>query len=521
MMMPAEREGLSPELRSAFQLAPAQSPSVVVIRRPDRLLQKLEQELEPLGPVLPGLRLDVLAALSLDATGLDLTRAEGLRAAGLNPEARMIVIPGLGDAPVLLMLAVADRSKLAAWAEHLAEGRSKRLELGGEHGWVLFPASESPLACLLRGDQAYCQLGVSPGADPMAALRRWLESRSAPPREGPTRAITALPNDSDVVMWVQPAPLAAALSDAWLAQAAQRHRFDPEPIRQTALRDARARAAQLKNNARTLEGVAMGFAIRDSAVALHTVLALDDRGARALDGAMVKPGDDTIARWSETPAIARLLVRLRPHVLRSLLEPLGVSLPEESLSGSLAALALGLDTDCPAAKANAQKTQSPVMFALPLAAAVGLNRPLDPRAMFGRTLPEWMSAEAPAGDASMLHGEAFGSPLELRVNGPVLLIGTGPGGGAAAARRWSDLGPPREGPAEGEPPFFEAGLDLVTASAAITASALGEDSRPELLSLERIHRRLRPLLQRYRTLSAKMVREDHGRRLRVTLEAIR
>jgi hypothetical protein len=425
---------------------------------------------------------------------------------------------------------LADRERFVAWLQRLAELRGRSLELGSaERGAIVELGSDLILGCVTQGQLGFCQLGVSAGPDPSAHLRRLLELRASPRAAAELeRSLSSLGPDADALLALQPAAVLEALAAAWMREVARRHRFDDEPARQVALRNARAEIARWRHAGRAIDAIALGLWLRPNQLELDLELSIDERGARSVEALAPAPGDDPVVRWSEMPALARAMVRLKPRAIRPILEQLGVPLPAGALAGTAAALLLGVDTECPMAKAGAPRSIGALAYALPIAAAIGLSHPLDSAELAAiagsRTATQAASTSADAAEAGSLGVPIAGHALELRAAPDVLLVGTGIGSGAAAARRWSALALDSSGDhgahmRGGAPPFLELGVDLAAAHAAFQAGSFGEDTRPELLDLERLHRHLRPALERYREVALLGWIAEHGHRVRFTLSA--
>lgn len=219
---------------------------------------------------------------------------------------------------------------------------------------------------------------------------------------------------------------------------------------------------------------------------------LERPAAERLSGLVASELPDTpLVAWSNTPALSRLLLRLQPAAASRVFAWLGLDLPAAAVDGSFAALLLGVDTECRAARSSAQDPRAR-LFYLPLAAAVGLAGSLSADRLV-LAAPEEGPPPLFSGvrfrvgaDARTLHAEHLGSPLEVRLLDQVALMGTGHGAAAAAERRWTAPAAPR---AESSG-FMELSVDLAAVRAALAAARLEGASNQELKRLRAAEQRI-------------------------------
>lgn len=502
------------DVRAALDELPASVGLAFVLPDPARATRRLAaitQALEEASPEWTAERIVArLRAASLlgSATGIDV-------------HGRLTVIPGWGLVPDLVRLALADRERFAAWAS----GGAPPIATWGEDPVYALALDEHGAACALRGDVAWCQLGAIPveerrrGTDALEPLRRLIDTPGR--RLGHAAALVdaglRLSGDADVYVFAQPGALVPALSRV-LAERA--HRATPFATAEALRRleqDARRRAAGALEAAGIVRSAAAAVSLGSTEMSAQLELELEGRN-RLLSNALLGQLDpaDPIVRWADTPSLGRLVARVEPSLATEILRLVRVNLPPERVSGTLALMVLGLDTQCPSAKASNRRTAEAWPFVFPMAGAIGLaaGQPLD-RAGLASSID--IPRDPHTGvldDDVLMRGRMFDGPVEARLAPGTILFGTGHGAASAAARRWAS---PARTATLSDRQFLDARLGLAAIGAALSSGAYDGDTRPELRSLERVVRTLQPLVARYPTAHATAHVGESGARVSVRL----
>ncbi len=474
---------------------PAGLPLALVVPRPAATLSRFLDEWTTAHRAVPGLI--PRRPPAVEGVPLDPWSPTALERLGLDPARPLVVVPGEPGMASAVVLGLSDAVRFRAAALAALGPDVKTVDLAGEKLSVLGASREQPLACLARQRHAYCQLGLSAGADPFSALRRLAFARGRELAGNPVaEAARSLGPGADVYFVVGAEAASDWLARLGLERAERELRFEPEPARSALRGEAVRRAAELRRSGARVEALVGALELTPGGPRLRTELRLDAAGARAVDAIFGRgPIDAGLAAWSETPAVARLLLHLRPERATAALAGLGLSLPVDAATGLVAALVLGLDTQSPGARLGAPRDPGLLPFVVPTALAVGLRRPL--------------SAPERAGLAGL---EAAG--VEVRTASTALLLGAGTGSGAAAERRWRAS----EGRGiDDRTRLVELGLDLGALGAAFAAGVFDDDTRPELVGLERLHRRIAPGLARFRRVTLGVAGDASRRRLRLEL----
>lgn len=490
----------SSALSEALDSLPDSTAAAIIIAAPLRLgpLEALWEELAAGVQVASAPLVDELLVRSFGADPPALFRPLKWASIGLDGRAPLIVIPGFGRSPSLFRARIADRARLDAW---LAERPHERIRRGDEPAVELLGEG---LACLISGRALYCQRGSSAGPNPLAEVLRWAEqpSRRLSHLKAVTQVAERVGGAMDAWAVVQPALLAPTMVQASLDRAAQEATFKGPAAKNTAVLEARRTAQRWASWAGSIQAVATGVRLREGRLETAVELELDDRLAGTLEDAVGRSEHATnIERWASTPALARAYVHLDRTIIADGLRAIGLELPGEALGGTAALLLLGVDTECPLARSEAPPELHTWPAVLPLALAIGLS---------GRAQPG--NVERAMGAYNERRPERA---LEVRLEGDALLFASGPGGVAAATRRFG------KGAARGRDrpgTFADASIDLAAVGAALNAANL-EAARPELRSLNARYQRLRPALERFRLLELRARAEGAGHRLRVELLA--
>ncbi len=438
---------------------------------------------------------------------------------GIDADAPIAIVPDRGGEVAVVILGLSSRKRFEQWLSAIEGPERAHVKIGGEQASVIAATSDAPVVCLARQGHAYCQIGrVDPKA-PTGPLKRLLEF------DGPTiakakdrvEAFAALPPGAHFYATIFPKGLAAVVGERRLEEARAKARFLDKAQAAAHLRQVRLGHGRFDHYASYVPGAAFGVYPDADGVRLEAQLVLNAAGRRMVAHAVPDaPPDEMIARWSRTPSLFGMLLRTHPDVMRSWAHEEGVDLPPGALTGTLALLTLGVDSECPSAKHRAAIRPQRWAFLMPSAAAVGLTTVEHANAVHGALAKRFelapREAEQRPLDRPALAGNAFGSPFQVEVLDDMVLVGTGRGSGAAALRRLGALPPstPRD---EGPVPFLEMQLDLRAVDAAFAAGAFGSEHREELLALEALRWKLKPLLSTIDQVSVSAVKHDAGGRV--------
>lgn len=487
---------LQPELErplDALAHLPDDVPITVLIPKPERLFRKLEAQWARAAASSSGLAHRAFWSGIAEVIGGPVEPATFRRlGVAVDRDVALLLDPAAGV--TIVRFGLDDRRRFEAWLARTVPEDRRSMDLGRERAIVLYPDSDLPIICLLRVRHAHCQIGEGQGARPGAALQQLMSESIRPLVEAADLAAVRphIQNDAELLAFLRPRLLAPGLA-AWMGDRARRaHRFGPPEEQRRVLERHAERARVLRGWVDDGRLVALSLAIDRGRVRGRAHAVLEPRAAERLASLVSArpPGPDVVA-WSHTPALARFFSRLEPEAASAFFALLGLDLPASVLDGNFAALLLGIDAECKAAKSAGQDPRAR-LFYLPLAAAVGLRAPVDAKRMIlerqeGAPLALFSGVRFETDpDQRTLRAEHLGSPLEVRVLDRVALMGTGHGAAAAAERRWSATVEPRVGPVG----FLEASVDLAAVRAALSGARLEGASNRDLKHLQAAERRL-------------------------------
>jgi hypothetical protein len=463
-----------------------------------------------------------------DQRWAQLATPSGLASIGIDVEGGAAIIPSGRDEAIALAFELSNRPRFEAWISSLALGTERRLAIGAEQASVLEPAGVPAVTCLSRKSVAYCQLGVSSGPDPIALLRAItsLEPPTLAEVPGLVRTFERLPEGAHAYVLVSPDQASRVAGELLGARAHRDHRFDPPAVRKVMADRALRHAAELRRAAELVDGVALGLYPERDRVRVRAEVSVTERGVRTLRPLFAPTGeDDVVARWADTPALARLLLRLRGDDAELLSAELGLPLPAGTLSGTVALLFLGVDPDSPLCRADREPGLFGWGFLVPSALAAGLRSPEATDVVHDSVGRALAGVEAPrsalAAPREPIVGRAFDSPWEVRFVDGVVLAGTGPGSAAAAERRLGalrELGLPLRGD---QAPVVEGALHLRAIDAALGPSGFSAESRRELRVADAVRMKLRPLLDQIEGVRFEVRAMQPERRLSVDVSLVR
>ena len=486
---PPPVERATSDLLEALAHLPDDVAVTVVVPNPERFFRKLEAHVQ---------RISASAATFARQAVLDgLAEAIGgpvqptsFRRLGIAVDREIALILDPHTEVAIVRFGLHDRRRFEAWLSRTVPEDRRSMDLGRERAIVLYPDSELPIICLLRVSHAHCQLGVGRGQRPGAALQK-LMAHGMRPLSDSVDVIAVRPQlheDPDLTAFIRP-KLLTPMFDGWAETRSRRSsRFDgASPHHSTGGRSSDG-VALVRSSLAQGRLFALSFSFERGAFDTRMHAVLEARAAARLASLVASaPPDVSLSSWTRTPALARMLMRLEPDVAAFFLGALGFQLSSQAVNGSMGILLLGIDSECRAAKSQVKDPRAH-LFYLPMAAAVGLRGPVDPRVAIrvdsgehGFSLFSGVRFEEGASPQS-LKAEHFGSPLEVRASEQVLLLGTGEGTLAAAERRWgarNEALPPPGG-------FFELSVDLAAVRAALAAARIerSSDDLKRLRSLE-------------------------------------
>ena len=495
-------------LDAALEMLPEHTAFALVIPDPRGLHARLSQATEGIAPLLEEWAPDRLEARVRRAMALE----DDGPAAGIDPRKPLILVPGFSGAPDLVRLTLSSVTRFEAWAR--TRGPAGAIAPWNDGPVYAIAATDgTPMACAPRGDGVWCQLGAAEGPDPLLELRRMIDvpSRRLAHVEGMERAAIRLRADADAYVVARPTALGELAARAHYERARRASPFSQR--RGTDEDDLRRDASPWVARAALVNGAAAALTVGNRAIESEVELVLSARGAALVRAMTADVGrSDPLSAWARTPALAHLVVRLDPAFSAEILRSMDVTLPPDILSGTLAAMALGIDTECGAAKAAKAGWAASWPFVFPMAGAIGLagGRPLD-RDRLMNALGVARDKKHDGDDDVLFRARTSGGPIEGRLVSGALLVGTGPGSGAAARRRWS-AGTDAT-PSTGA--FIEAEASLPAIAAALASGSYEHDTRPELRRLDALMRALRPWSQRYPRVRLEAKSIDSGARVRV------
>lgn len=442
---------------------------------------------------------------------------------GIDAEAPVAIVPDRGGDVLVVILGLSSRKRFEQWLSTIEGPERAHVKIGGEQASVIAATSDAPVVCLARHAHAYCQIGrVDPKA-PTGPLKRLLEFDGPTIAKSKARvdAFEALAPGAHVYATIWPKGLVGVIGDRRLEDARAKARFLDKPVGLELMRQARLEQGRHEHYATYAPGAALGVYREADGVRVEAQVVLNTLGKRLLARAAPDaPPDEMIARWARTPSLFGLLVRTHPDLMRAWAQDSGIDLPAGALTGTLSILTLGVDAECPSAKQHRDAIRPQRWaFLMPSAAAVGLTSVEHANTVhtaLARGLEVAPREKDPrATDRPALSGNVWGSPFQVEVLDDMVLVGTGRGSGAAALRRLGALPPPAPRP-KGPVPFVEMRMDLRAVDAAFAAGAFGSEHREELLALEALRWKLKPLLSTIDQVSLEATKHDDGGRVSVT-----
>lgn len=396
---------------------------------------------------------------------------------------------------VVIGFGVSDRPKFLRWLSELDE--PKFVSLLGEQVMVLGATTELPVACHSIEHRAHCQIGAAPDPSPLASLENVLKIDSTGRTSAALQAaVKALPPQARLYGVFEPTTWVDLLGKRRLEAIRQRNRFEPASAKKALEEQLKDSELRWKRTGRSFSAGAFALVRRGPSVELHAELGLSPAGQKALEELAPKQNArGPVARWAETPALIHGQVNVDPRLAGALLEALEAPpVPIEALDGAMGLLVYGVDCDCDAAKKRVDPKPLDWAFLFPSAIAVGRGD----RGLLD-SWPEAISEPAasdPSGNPEPRRQVLRTTPngrFEVQVLNEALVFSAGPGSAAASLRRFKNL---NAAPAEVVPgPNLELKVHLKAIDAAVAANAVGLGHRPELLMVEAMRLKLRPLIE--------------------------
>lgn len=466
-----------------------------------------------------------------------------LESAGFDVSEPLLVTWRPRDKALVAVFGLSNRDRLEALLKHQSDAEANtdlRLHISGtdpQTVWLIDATTDTPIACVLGTTQGYCQFGTGPRSKPLRPLQATFERglRHGPRRGESRRASDRGPADTPtedpdkplsmfsrvraggvLYLIANMKTLAATLVDFETKRLRRAHQFglggraerEHEQLQERAMRHSAGAVTRLTDR------LVAALYVEPRQTALEAKVSLTREGraffARAVRPQPQQPDSQMIDDWASTPALAKLILRLHPRMLEQHAKILGIDLPEGLLTGELAVLWLGLDSECPAAKAPPARTNWP--FVLPTALALDTENDPKPLAKSLRKVIRdhtQRTAEPP-------------QAVEVATLEHTVLLGTGRGAGAAALRRLLSVrtkqetarasreraedaggggeggegGGERGGGGRRERAFLEASLDFLAIDAALGA-IMDSSAEPHsnLHQLVQARERLRPAFE--------------------------
>ncbi|MBK8010809.1 MAG: hypothetical protein IPK13_05635 [Deltaproteobacteria bacterium] len=482
--------------------------------------------------IVPQLK-DVIAALR-EPVGSAMSNPR-FEAMGIDPSQPLLMTWVPREGALVAVFGLSHRARLEQWLKALRDTETNAtLQLdvpgsGPSKVWLIDAATENPIACVLGTTQGYCQFGAGPQGRPLHPLQATLTRRQSairPPhpekavqthrfKRGPkhelarTRGgrrddqhgtlrmkerLSRLRPGGAVYLIANMRTLGDTLVDFEAQRLRRAYQFSGQAEREQGEIQQREMKHLANSISQHTKALVAGLYIDPRRTAFEADVSLTRAGFALVSRALrPQPKAELIEAWASTPALAKLILRLRPGTLEQQAKALGMNIPRGHLTGALAVLWLGLDSECPAAKAPPAKTNWP--FVLPTAVALGAAK--DPET-FAEALRELIDHQEPSPPPH---------PIEVGTLGQTILLGTGRGAGAAALRRLRSVETKQKEKAisavsepllnslakEPDAPFLEATIDLLAIDAALGAIVdAGPGAQPNLEQLVRARERLRP-----------------------------
>jgi hypothetical protein len=483
--------------------------------QPAKLLERLRVETQLIEHVMPRTVKHARRWVAEASHGLGgyLSTARQLSTLGvdLNQPASLFQVTSGG--PVVVSFGLRDRRVFDAHLKQVDRAQRRIVDLDGEKAIVIFADSDLPVACLVRASRAQCQLGLTKQKNPLSLLTASTvrRPRSVVHRKGMQSLLRKLPAEGLAHVVFEPQALSKR-STAFLTERTRRAgRLDTPKYQRARREDSRVLAAQIKRTMSHVELAAATLLSAGDTLSAELHITVDGQGARHLQGWLDAPRrSPRLEQWARTPALARFVYRGNPQLITRALTAGGMTLAPSAFGGTVAILALGINTETPVAKTATSLSPVSLLHVVPTAIAVNLAAP-----------PTAKSSDAPrrgpaVGDLPVIRRRIEGGEIEIRARDEVVLLGVGPGSGAAAERRWRRARSRAED--RSEAPFVELGVDFAAVSAAFKATVMSQETRRELVLLNRLQYKLTPLLHRYRTIDVRAWAQDRHRRLKVRLD---
>ena len=451
-----------------------------------------------------------------------LTTQEGLREIGVDPTGPVSAVFDPALRVAIVRFELAHRPTWEKWLDRQAGADRRRVDFGGERASILAEDSDWPITCLARKTQVTCQIGAAEGETPLGPLKMVSSSRGTTLEKIPAlaRAYTALPREARIYGLINTPSMATWLGEVARRSESRAYRFETTDKRARATRHARLLGEKVRHYAAKVEGTAFGLYRTPEGVRLQMQAALSPTGAKILKSHLRPSGEHSVVTgWANTPALSQVILRVHPQSVERIGRRFGLPLPNASLTGDLAFMTLGVDSECPMAKQARQARPLSWMFMMPTATAIGVAGPEAADALHtavrSTLAPETAGPSRTGGPRPRLHGEVAHSPYDVEVRDDVMLVGTGYGSGFAAARRLRSTRAPSPRRA---PPLLEANVDLDAVNAAFASGSFGTEHRPELLAVEALRLRFNPLLEHVGQLRLTVRAQDGARMVEAQLD---
>ena len=448
---------------------------------------------------------------------------------GIDPLGQIVLAPDLDARALIVAFELVDRPQFERWLTRMAGSDLRRVTVAGEQATVVAPQSSMATTCLARRAYALCQVGVPAKGDPVSPLRRMAAQRG--PRLGRSesqstalrKALFGMPSGAHVYAvgdTKRLTPRLAKLVTEWETHA---NRFAEAKRRKAALAQAARLRKKIEAAFELTDAVAAGMYSVRQGMEVRWQASLTDLGRELLAWWLppAEASDDLIARWSRTPALLRLVARVKPELIQSVAASLGWKPPQSALTGDVALLSMGLDTLSAASKRQDQsaRTEDGAYwgFVFPSAVALGIRSKHDAdrvqSSMSARMKPDrtvdWSNElsgyrQRPvmrpvAVSRRRLNGKYLGSPLQVQVFDRLMVVGMGPGIASAAVRRLGGL-PHHRRPQRhvSNRSFIDVTLYPRAINAAFDSGHIGPEHRQSLRAIDAWRLRWAPLMSRLR-----------------------
>ncbi len=506
----------------ALPMIRSSAPLVVYASRLDEALRDIRNfagmasHLQPFGATRQSVFSDSFSSIRTEVLRyLDLAHKPNT---GIDVGAHAWLSVGAQGTTLLVSLGLRDPVRFKRTLQEWAKDALQTASVGEKTAYVLGAASDQPVACILTGARATCQIGVWAHHDPLRTLRLATQRSAAgkKPRNLTEAQFYAHTKKAGLTFVLQTKPAVDYLRQRHQRHVSRVRRFDPTLRQNRRLEQTTRALADLAEYAKTAPAVVVSLRKQPRRSRLEADLITTQLGRRLIAAFLPStPGDPRIHRWVNTTALAGLLVHVPPKHLQKGVQSLGLNLPHSDWAGTLGFLVFGVDPRCEPAQVH--QPAGPLHWFTMFPSAI--TAALAPQTHEIKLMAEWDRFLSKTSAALSKSPQAWRrtEPLSRRRHRPfealmtdgILIVGAGPGSSAAAKRRIAPeseryaiagrnhetKGTPPTTDIRTEIPWAQAFVDPPAINAAFASGSFGQCHPKELLFLERLRLRLKPLLR--------------------------